>query len=74
MGSLVNDYNIKCVFLLCSSFMYPVGGGIGTPQGKQLTFFLYFASFYIRSFCWIRFSRITFKWKNNIYVIKFVIF
>uniref|UniRef100_A0A8C1SPI4 Synergin, gamma n=1 Tax=Cyprinus carpio TaxID=7962 RepID=A0A8C1SPI4_CYPCA len=29
-----------CLFY--SSFMYPVGGGIGPPQGKQLTFCLYF--------------------------------
>uniref|UniRef100_A0A8C2JQ63 Synergin, gamma n=1 Tax=Cyprinus carpio TaxID=7962 RepID=A0A8C2JQ63_CYPCA len=35
MGSLVNDYNIECVCLFSSSFMYPVGGGIGPPQGMM---------------------------------------
>uniref|UniRef100_A0A672LVZ9 Synergin gamma-like n=1 Tax=Sinocyclocheilus grahami TaxID=75366 RepID=A0A672LVZ9_SINGR len=35
MGSLVNDNNIECVCLFCSSFMYPVGGGIGPPQGMM---------------------------------------
>uniref|UniRef100_A0A673KJI1 Synergin gamma-like n=1 Tax=Sinocyclocheilus rhinocerous TaxID=307959 RepID=A0A673KJI1_9TELE len=35
MGSLVNGYNIECVCLFCSSFMYPVGGGIGPPQGMM---------------------------------------
>uniref|UniRef100_A0A671PZ85 Synergin gamma-like n=1 Tax=Sinocyclocheilus anshuiensis TaxID=1608454 RepID=A0A671PZ85_9TELE len=35
MGSLVNDNNIECVCLFCSSFMYSVGGGIGPPQGMM---------------------------------------